>query len=131
MASRRAFWAEDNRQTQPYIAIFALMDKWLSLLYVTCVLTSIISLVSLAIAWQHWSITLDGCISFDCGCILYCTKTFAEFLGGHVSLCRFGAYGLFPSILIGFTIGCVHLYRWCMPLGLSQPRAIHKGYESR
>ncbi|XP_076174888.1 uncharacterized protein LOC143150485 [Ptiloglossa arizonensis] len=90
-------------------------------LYVSSAILSVVSLISLVTVWQHWSWTLNICISIDCGCILYAINTFSTFMGGDVKLCHFSVYGTIPAILIGLCLGGYHGYRCCVNRNLDEP----------
>lgn len=96
----------------------------LAILYISSVIFSVTSIISLVTAWQHWSWTLDSCISVNCGCILYGINTFSTFIGGDVKLCHFGSYGLVPVIVIGLCLGGYHGYRCCIHKNLGDPKRI-------
>lgn len=102
-------------------------ETWLAMLYIGSVLLSVISIVSLVTAWQHWAWTLDTCIEFDCGCILYGINTFNTFIGGDVKLCHFASYCPVPGILIGLCLGGYHGYRCCIHKDLDKPKRINRG----
>ncbi|XP_076239336.1 uncharacterized protein LOC143182289 [Calliopsis andreniformis] len=97
----------------------------LGILYASSAIFSVISLTSLATAWQYWSWILDVCINVDCGCILYGINTFSTFVGGDVKLCHFGVYGLIPAIVIGLCLGGYHGYRCCINRNLDKPVRVH------
>ncbi|XP_031845144.1 uncharacterized protein LOC143174166 isoform X2 [Nomia melanderi] len=93
----------------------------LCVLYLLSAILSLTSLTSFVTVWQHWTRTLNVCISIDCGCILYSINTFSTFMGGDVKLCQFGAYGSIPAILIGLCLGGYHAYRCCIHRNLDKP----------
>lgn len=101
-------------------------EGFLAILYSGSTIFSIISLTCLAISWQHWELTLDVCISVNCGCILYGINTFSTFMGGDIKLCHFCAYGLVPVIVIGLCLGIYHIYRCCINRGLDKPRIMNR-----
>ncbi|XP_046836436.1 uncharacterized protein LOC124432008 [Vespa crabro] len=100
-------------------------ETLLAILYNASMIFSIVSLTSLAIIWQHWEMTLNVCISVNCGCILYGINTFSTFMGGDIKLCHFGVYGLVPTVIIGLCLGVYHIYRCCINRGLDEPRAMN------
>jgi hypothetical protein len=108
-------------------------EKVLGVLYSSSATSSLISITSLVVAWQHWAWTLDVCINVDCGCILYGVNTFSTFMGGGVKLCHFGAYGLIPSIFVGLCLSVYHGYRCCIPRSFGKPRALPstRNYQTR
>ena len=99
-------------------------ENYLGVCYLAAAVFSTISIVSLVVAWQHWSWTLGVCVHVDCGCILYGVNTFSTFLGGDVKICHFGAYGLSPVFICGLCLGIYHAYRSCIPKGLDEPRVV-------
>lgn len=101
-------------------------EYWLTILYVGSMVLSVVSVISLVTAWQHWAWTLDSCIEVDCGCILYGVNTFSTFLGGDVKLCHFGSYGLVPVIIISLCLGGYHGYRSCIHKDLDDPKRISR-----
>ncbi|XP_001602372.2 uncharacterized protein LOC100118396 isoform X2 [Nasonia vitripennis] len=121
MSDRRAYTVtvSETRMMDP-----ARAEAVLGVLYVASAATSLISAASLVVAWQHWAWTLDVCINFDCGCILYGVNTFSTFMGGDVKLCHYGSFGLIPAIIAGIGLGFYHGYRSCIPRSLSEPRAL-------
>lgn len=94
----------------------------LATLYIGSTLLSVTSIISLVTAWQHWTWTLDTCISVDCGCILYGINAFRTFVGGDVRLCQFGSYALIPGILIALCLGGYHGYRCFINKNFDNPR---------
>lgn len=100
-------------------------ERWLAILYSSSMVLSVVSIISMVTAWQHWSWTLDSCFSVDCGCILYGVNTFNTFLGGDVKLCHFGAYALIPVIVIGLCFGSYHGYRCCIYKNLDEPKRLN------
>lgn len=100
-------------------------ERILSVLYISCAILSVTSLICLVTVWQYWALILDVCISIDCGCILYGVNTFSTFMGGDVKLCHFGIYGLIPAILIGLCLGGYHGYRSCINRSLDTPVRIY------
>ncbi|KAG7213797.1 hypothetical protein KM043_003016 [Ampulex compressa] len=96
----------------------------LALSYASATILSVVSLVSLVTAWQHWAWTLDVCINVDCGCILYGINTFSTFMGGDVKLCHFATYSLVPAILLGLFLAAYHGYRRCIDRNPKRPRRV-------
>lgn len=96
-------------------------ERILSVLYISCAILSVTSLICLVTVWQYWAWILNVCISIDCGCILYGINTFSTFMGGDVKLCHFGVYGLIPAILVGLCLGGYHGYRSCINRSLDIP----------
>ncbi|XP_012286224.1 uncharacterized protein LOC105702872 [Orussus abietinus] len=97
-------------------------ESILAFLYSASLVLSVTSAVSLVVAWQHWSWTLDVCINIDCGCILYGVNTFSTFMGGDAKLCHFGVSGLAPAAFFGLCLGGYHGYRVCIDKGPEEPR---------
>jgi hypothetical protein len=101
-------------------------EVWLAIFYISAMVFSVTSIISLVTVWQYWTWTLDSCIDLDCGCILYGINTFHTFIGGDVKLCYFGSYSLIPAILIGLCLGCYHGYRCCIHKNLDNPIRINR-----
>ncbi|XP_043580813.1 uncharacterized protein LOC122566926 isoform X2 [Bombus pyrosoma] len=87
------------------------IERFLSVLYISSVITSMTSMICIATLWQYWTLILDVCISIDCGCILYSTNTFGTFAGGNGNLCKFAVYGLVPTALLNLCLAGYHGYR--------------------
>lgn len=104
-------------------------ESLLAILYNGSMISSIVSLTCFGIVWQHWELTLNVCLSVNCGCILYGINTFSTFMGGDMKLCHFGIYGLIPAIIIGLSLGLYHIYRCCINRGLDKPRIMN--YDNR
>ncbi|XP_031772298.1 uncharacterized protein LOC100867466 isoform X2 [Apis florea] len=100
-------------------------EQILSVLYISCAILSVTSLICLVTIWQYWTYTLDVCDSIDCGCILYSINTFTNFMGGDEKFCYFGVYGLIPTIVIGLCLGGYHGYRSCINRNLDAPVQIY------
>lgn len=100
-------------------------EQILSVLYISCAILSVTSLICLVTIWQYWTYTLDVCDSIDCGCILYSINTFTNFMGGDEKFCYFGIYGLIPTIVIGLCLGGYHGYRSCINRNLDAPVQIY------
>lgn len=100
-------------------------EQILSVLYISCAILSVTSLICLVTIWQYWTYILDVCDSIDCGCILYSINTFTSFMGGDEKFCHFGVYGLIPTIVIGLCLGGYHGYRNCINRNLNAPVQIY------
>lgn len=96
-------------------------ERFLSVLYISSVVTSITSMICIATIWQYWTLILDVCISIDCGCILYSINTFGTFTGGNGKLCKFGVYGLVPTALLDLCLAGYHGYRSYVKEDLNLP----------
>lgn len=99
-------------------------EKQLASLYTISGILVTISIICLAVTWQHWAWTLDVCINVDCGCILYGVNTFRTFMGGDAKLCHFGTFALCPVLLVGVCLGAYHGYRTCISRKLDNPKPI-------
>lgn len=97
------------------------VEQFLSVLYISSVVTSVTSMICLATVWQYWTLILDVCISIDCGCILYCKNAFGLIAGGAGKICKFGVYGLVPTILLDLCLAGYHGYRSCTKTELNVP----------
>ncbi|XP_011311803.1 uncharacterized protein [Fopius arisanus] len=106
-------------------------ENRLGCLYSLSAIFSTMSLVCILIVWQHWSRSLNGCISVDCGCILYGVNSFSTFMGGDVKICHFAVYGLIPAIFMGVILGSYHSYRSCISRSLDEPRIVTRNYNNR
>ncbi|XP_071865709.1 uncharacterized protein [Bombus fervidus] len=87
------------------------IERFLSFLYISSVITSFISMICMAVLWHYWTFILDVCISIDCGCILYSKNTFSTFVGGKGSLCKFAVFGLVPTAILDLCLAGYHGYR--------------------
>ena len=106
-------------------------EKYLSILYSISSISSIISIICLVLTWLQWSRTLNSCIDFDCGCILYGVNTFRIFLGGNERICQFGTYALLPSIFLSLCFGIYHGYRTLFSRNLREPRIVTNSMRHR
>ncbi|XP_014474929.1 PREDICTED: uncharacterized protein LOC106744554 [Dinoponera quadriceps] len=100
-------------------------EGWLAILYGASMVLSVVSIISMVTAWQHWSWTLDSCFNVNCGCILYGMKTVTMFIGGDVKLCHFSAYALIPVIVIGLCLSAYHGYRCFIHKNLDEPKRLN------
>ncbi|XP_050573510.1 uncharacterized protein LOC126914076 [Bombus affinis] len=97
------------------------VERFLSVLYISGVVTSMTSMICIAILWQYWALILNACISIDCGCILYSKNTFGTFAGGDGKFCKFGVYGLVPTALLDLCLAVYHGYRSCIKKEINIP----------
>ncbi|XP_033349296.1 uncharacterized protein LOC117233269 [Bombus vosnesenskii] len=89
------------------------IERFLSVLYISSVITSMTSMICITTVWQYWALILDVCVSVDCGCILYSKNAFGILGGGTGKICKFGVYGLVPTVLLDLCLAGYHGYRSC------------------
>ncbi|XP_068973155.1 uncharacterized protein [Bombus flavifrons] len=97
------------------------IERFLSALYISSVVTSMTSMICIATVWQYWTLILDVCVSIDCGCVLYSKNAFGILAGGSGKICKFGVYGLVPTILLDLCLAGYHGYRSCKKTELNVP----------
>ncbi|XP_075217377.1 uncharacterized protein LOC142322318 isoform X2 [Lycorma delicatula] len=90
------------------------IEKRLSILYFIVSSCGLISSILMAIIWNYWKYTLNTCIDFNCGCLLYATTTYNTFSGAVISICRFVTFAPIFSLIWGVLIGSYHAYRVCI-----------------
>lgn len=85
---------------------------------ILCILLSI-SIVCIAIPYNHWQTTLNVCPSSwlennNCGCIFYGISTFQYFNGGHNSYCLYAIFAPIPLIVYALVMALFHMVRVCI-----------------
>ncbi|XP_028164563.1 uncharacterized protein LOC114355753 [Ostrinia furnacalis] len=94
-------------------------ERRLTWLYGLLALFLTVSVVCLAIPYNHWRITLDTCPSIalennNCGCILFGVSTSQYFNGGHSSSCLYAIFAPLPIIVYAIIMALFHMYRVCI-----------------
>lgn len=101
------------------------IERFLSVLYASSIITSTTSMICIATVWKYWALILDVCFSVDCSCILYSKNAFGIFGGGTGKICKFGVYGLVPTVLLDLCLAGYHGYRSCTKKKLNLPVRTH------
>ncbi|XP_028039981.1 uncharacterized protein LOC114250350 [Bombyx mandarina] len=78
-----------------------------------------ISIVCIAIPYNHWRVSLDMCPgnfleNISCGCILNGVFTSQSFNGGHNSYCLYAIFAPIPVIVYAIVMALFHMYRVCI-----------------
>lgn len=78
-----------------------------------------VSVVCIAIPYNHWRATLDVCPgswleNLSCGCIFYGISTFQYFSGGRNSYCLYAIFAPLPLIVYALVMALFHMYRVCI-----------------
>ncbi|XP_053601217.1 uncharacterized protein LOC128669963 [Plodia interpunctella] len=78
-----------------------------------------ISVICIAIPYNHWRPTLDVCLNSwienaNCGCIFYGVSTSQYFNGGHNSYCLYAVFAPIPLIVYAIVMVLFHMYRVCI-----------------
>lgn len=78
-----------------------------------------VSVLCIAIPYNHWRTTLDVCPggyfeNTNCGCILFGIRTFQYFNGGHNSNCLYAIFAPLPVIVYAVVMALFHMYRVCI-----------------
>ncbi|KAH9638930.1 hypothetical protein HF086_005011 [Spodoptera exigua] len=78
-----------------------------------------VSVLCIAIPYNHWRTTLDLCPggyfeNTNCGCILYGVSTSQTFNGGHNSYCLYAVFAPLPVIAFAVIMALFHMYRVCI-----------------
>ncbi|KAJ0181343.1 hypothetical protein K1T71_003428 [Dendrolimus kikuchii] len=78
-----------------------------------------ISVICIAIPYNHWKTTLDVCPggyfeNTNCGCVLFGLSTTQYFDGGHNSYCLYAIFALLPLIVYAIVMAVFHMYRVCI-----------------
>lgn len=92
-------------------------EKVLAICYPLVLVCSFVTVVTTAIAWNHWKYVLDTCVETNCGCILNGISTITYFTGGHVAYCHWATFGLVLPVLMAVFFGCYHVWRVCLSTG--------------
>lgn len=94
-------------------------ERRLTILYGLLALFLTVSVVCLAIPYNHWRTTLDTCPSIaleniNCGCILFGVSTSQYFNGSHSSSCFYAIFAPLPIIVYAIIMALFHMYRVCI-----------------
>ncbi|XP_032515349.2 uncharacterized protein LOC116768673 [Danaus plexippus] len=78
-----------------------------------------VSVICIAIPYNHWRATLDVCPSSwlenaNCGCILFGLSTFQYFNGGHNAYCLYTIFAPIPLLGYAVVMALFHMYRVCI-----------------
>ncbi|XP_026764026.2 uncharacterized protein LOC113522520 [Galleria mellonella] len=78
-----------------------------------------VSVVCIAIPYNHWRATLDVCPgswleNTNCGCIFFGVSTFQYFNGGHNSYCLYAIFAPLPILAYALIMALFHMYRVCI-----------------
>lgn len=78
-----------------------------------------VSVICIAIPYNHWRTTLDVCPggyfeNTNCGCILFGLRTNHFFNGGHNSYCLYAIFGPLPVLVYAIVMALFHMYRVCI-----------------
>ncbi|CAG4963641.1 unnamed protein product [Parnassius apollo] len=78
-----------------------------------------ISVVCIAIPYNHWRTTLDVCPggyfeNTNCGCILYGISLYSYFSGGHNAYCLYAIFAPLPILIYAMIMALFHMYRVCI-----------------
>lgn len=94
-------------------------ERKLCLLYSLVAVFLLISVISIAIPYNHWRATLDACPgswleNTNCGCIFFGVSTSVLFNGGHNSNCMFAIFAPLPAVAYAILMAVFHMYRVCI-----------------
>lgn len=78
-----------------------------------------ISVICVAIPYNHWRATLDVCPgswleNTNCGCVLFGVTASQNFSGGHNSYCLYAIVAPLPILVYAIVMVLFHMYRVCI-----------------
>ncbi|XP_041974338.1 uncharacterized protein LOC121729781 [Aricia agestis] len=94
-------------------------ERRLSWCYGLLVVFLSVSVICVAIPYNHWRSTLDVCPgswleNTNCGCIFYGVSTSQYFNGGHNSYCLYAIFAPVPILIYALIMTLFHMYRVCI-----------------
>ncbi|KAL4720525.1 hypothetical protein ACJJTC_015293 [Scirpophaga incertulas] len=95
------------------------VERHLTWYYSVLAILLSVSIICIAIPYNHWRSTLDVCPSIglennNCACILFGVRTSQYFNGGHSSYCLYAIFAPLPITVYAIIMALFHMYRVCI-----------------